>query len=108
MLSCCPLRSWKRIGDAPMEIAERKESGVVVLVCRGRLDGHGAMVLEQAAKEALHDDDRSLVLDMKNVPYLSSAGIRVMLVLQKRLRDRGGKRGLRGNVGDFPRKSLKQ
>ena len=100
-----PAKPLERIGDAPMEIAERKESGVVVLVCRGRLDGHGAMVLEQAAKEALHDDDRSLVLDMKNVPYLSSAGIRVMLVLQKRLRDRGGKVALAG-TGDFPRKVL--
>jgi len=88
-----------------MEIAERKESGVVVLVCRGRLDGHGAAILEQAAKEALHDDDRSLVLDIKEVPYLSSAGIRVMLSLQKRLRERGGKVALAG-TGDFPRKVL--
>ncbi len=90
---------------SPMEIAERKESGVVVLVCRGRLDGYGAGILEQAAKEALHDDDRSLVLDMEEVPYLSSAGIRVMLALQKRLRDRGGKVAIAG-AGDFPRKVL--
>jgi len=89
----------------PMEIAEKKESGVVVLVCRGRMDGHGAMVLDQAAKGALHDDDRSLVLDMKDVPYLSSAGIRVMLALQKRLRERGGKVALAG-TGDFPKKVL--
>ena len=88
-----------------MEIAERKENGVVVLVCRGRMDGHGAMVLEQAAKGALHDDDRSLVLDMKDVPYLSSAGIRVMLALQKRLRERGGKVALAA-TGDFPKKVL--
>jgi anti-anti-sigma factor len=88
-----------------MEIAERKESGVVVLVCRGRMDGHGSAILEQAAREALHDDDRSLVLDMEDVPYLSSAGIRVMLALQKRLRERGGKVALAG-TGDFPRKVL--
>ncbi len=88
-----------------MEITERKESGVVVLVCKGRLDGYGAGILEQAAKEALHDDDRSLVLDIQEVPYLSSAGIRVMLALQKRLRERGGKVALAG-AGDFTRKVL--
>lgn len=88
-----------------MDISERKENGVVVLVCKGRLDGYGAGILEQAAKEALHDDDRSLVLDIQDVPYLSSAGIRVMLALQKRLRERGGKVALAG-VGDFTRKVL--
>lgn len=88
-----------------MEIHERKESGVVVLACRGRLDGYGAGILEKAAKEALHDDDRSLVLDMQEVPYLSSAGIRVMLVLQKRLRERGGKVALAG-AGEFIKKVL--
>lgn len=88
-----------------MEITDRKENGVVVLVCHGRLDGHGSGILEQAAKEALHDDDRSLVLDLREVPYLSSAGIRVMLALQKRLRERGGKVALSG-AGDFPMKVL--
>ncbi|MDD1715961.1 MAG: STAS domain-containing protein, partial [Methanolinea sp.] len=88
-----------------MEILSEKTGGVLVLRCRGRLDGFGAGKLEEEANRTLHDDDRSLVVDMEGVSYLSSAGIRVLLVLQKKMKERGGKVSL-ASLGEFPRKVL--
>jgi anti-anti-sigma factor len=88
-----------------MEIQKEKNGGVLVLRCRGRLDGFGAGKLEEEANRALHDDDRSLVVDMEGVPYLSSAGIRVLLALQKKVKERGGKVFL-ASLPEFPWKVL--
>lgn len=88
-----------------MEILSEKTGGVLVLRCRGRLDGFGAGKLEEEATRALHDDDRSMVVDMEGVPYLSSAGIRVLLALQKKMKERGGKVSL-ASLGEFPWKVL--
>jgi len=68
---------------------ERKD-GILVVTPDARLDTLGATALDKELKAALKPEDASLVLDMGNVQYLSSAGVRVLLMMLKEAKKRGG------------------
>ena len=93
-----------RIGMS-MERETERQKGVLVIRCKGRLDAFGAEKLEDTLKSALQDDDTSVVIDLGQVPYLSSGGIRVLLAYRKKLKDRGGILAL-ARVEQYPRQVL--
>ncbi|MBR5738519.1 MAG: STAS domain-containing protein [Lachnospiraceae bacterium] len=63
----------------------------LVLNLEGRLDTLSSPDLEKVLKEEL-DDVTDLTIDMKNLEYISSAGLRVLLYGQKRMRTEGSMR----------------
>jgi len=62
-----------------MEIHVERADAILILSLDGRLDAFGATQLDEALKSALTPEDALVVLDMANVPYLSSGGIRTLL-----------------------------
>lgn len=76
-----------------MEIVEAKKSGVVVLSVSGRVDASNAPTLEQKILAVIGAGEKRLVLDCAHLEYVSSAGLRVLLVAAKRLSS-DGKLGL--------------
>jgi anti-anti-sigma factor len=65
--------------------------GVVVLTVKGRLDGFGSRSFGDALDPALNNPETvAIVLDLRDVSYLSSAGLRVFTMALKRLKERGG------------------
>jgi anti-anti-sigma factor len=88
-----------------MERETERQQGVLVIRCKGRLDAFGAEKLEDTLKSALQDDDTSMVIDLGQVPYLSSGGIRVLLAYLKKLKERGGILAL-ARVEPYPRQVL--
>ena len=61
-----------------MKIAQREEDGISIIELEGRVDTAGAIELErmlQAEHEASH---YRLILDMKGLSYLNSAGLRIL------------------------------
>ena len=69
-----------------MEIKKNAEATVIEVV--GRLDTTSAPALEKAIIEDI-GDAKNLVLDMKAVQYISSAGLRVLLGAQKKMQKIG-------------------
>ena len=69
-----------------MEIKKNAEATVIEVV--GRLDTTSAPALEKAINEDI-GDAKNLVLDMKGVQYISSAGLRVLLGAQKKMQKIG-------------------
>ena len=69
-----------------MEIKKNAEATVIEIV--GRLDTTTAPALEKAINEDI-GDAKNLVLDMKGVQYISSAGLRVLLGAQKKMQKIG-------------------
>ncbi len=63
--------------------------GVTVLSPSGRIDSNTAAVFETSVTKALAHAPR-MILDFSDVPYISSAGLRVVLVAAKKL---GAKKG---------------
>ena len=72
-----------------MQISTKKENGKLTIFVSGRLDTVSAPELEQAIKSNI-DDAQELVLDLSEMSYTSSAGLRVLLVAHKLMSQKGG------------------
>lgn len=72
-----------------VDVKWRREGGILIASVLGRIDNASAVDFERLMDEGLGPDDDALILDMENVAFMSSAGLRVCLILAKRLR--GGK-----------------
>lgn len=71
-----------------MIINKTAEKTKLCLALAGRLDTTTASDLEKELDASL-DGVRELVLDLKNLSYISSAGLRVMLKAQKKMNIQG-------------------
>jgi anti-anti-sigma factor len=79
---------------------EIHEKGLVIRPL-GRLDSGSAPDFETQVLEALLGGSTRVVLDLSALEYVSSAGLRVILLAGKKLRGNGGRlllAGLRSNV----------
>ena len=71
-----------------MQINYNKEAEKLTVSPEGRLDTATALEFEKALSELLNGVS-DLILDMKKVTYVSSAGLRVLLKLQKIMFNQG-------------------
>ena len=65
-----------------------KETESLTMKLGGRLDTTTAPELEKAFEENM-DVSKDLILDMKELEYISSAGLRVLLAAQKKMNQSG-------------------
>jgi len=65
-----------------LDLAARREGGVTVVALTGDLDGRTSPRL-QAQLMPLIPDGGKVLLDMSEVAYMSSAGLRVLLLLYR-------------------------
>ena len=71
-----------------MEIKKELNGEELKVTVSGRLDTTTAPTLEEELKESL-DGVKDLVIDFKDLEYISSAGLRVLLVLQRIMSKQG-------------------
>lgn len=71
-----------------MNIEKISESGKLTLKLEGRIDTKSAPELDELVKTSL-DGVTSLIIDLKEVAYISSAGLRVLLIAQKQMNKQG-------------------
>lgn len=83
-----------------MEFESRKESDGTVVALGGRLDAVTAPDYERHMRELIDGGDRRLVLDLERLEYISSAGLRGLLLTAKLLRAQGGQMCLANVKGD--------
>jgi anti-anti-sigma factor len=74
-----------------MHIQQTTRDGVTVLAPAGRIDTTTSAGVEEAVRRTVDAGARDLVIDFSGVEYISSAGLRVFLVLAKRMRDLQGR-----------------
>jgi len=77
-----------------MHIVEEKRGEVKVVVVRGRLDALTSPVLEKRIQELLDLGENRLALDFSELSYISSLGLRVLIMAAKNLQKVNGKLGL--------------
>ncbi|HEX6077542.1 MAG TPA: STAS domain-containing protein [Micromonosporaceae bacterium] len=65
----------------------RHDGGVALIKLDGALDALSAPVFRDRIKRAAEHPVRLLVLDMANVNYLSSAGLRTLVYARQKMRD---------------------
>ena len=71
-----------------MTIEIKKSNLETIIEVSGRLDTIAAPVLDKTINEDI-GDTKNLVLDIKGVEYISSAGLRVLLGAQKKMQKIG-------------------
>ena len=68
-----------------MEITSREDGGVTLVSLKGRLDTNTAPQLEEFANDLFANGKMNLVVDMAECDFVSSAGRRVIVAMQKRV-----------------------
>ena len=73
-----------------MDISVRSENGISVFVLQGRIDTQGARELDETLQAAVAEGKSKMVLDMAEVSYISSAGLRTLADIVTRNRENEG------------------
>lgn len=74
-----------------MEINTSERDGKTVVELTGRLDNSTAPDFEKRCASLVDGGSKVIVLDLSRLEYLSSAGLRAILAIAKRLQAVGGK-----------------
>lgn len=76
-----------------MKIESRKEDNILIVTVSGRLDTNTTGQFDQALS-GLMADGKNLVIDLAELEYISSAGLRSILIAAKKIKENKGKMAL--------------
>jgi len=74
-----------------MELSGELAGDVLVLTPEGRIDGSNSADFQSAVMERIDEGSESILLDFASISYISSAGLRAVLILAKKLNQMKGK-----------------
>jgi anti-anti-sigma factor len=76
--------------EAMMEMTVSETGAVTIVRFQGKLDGQSSPVAQTALKEILDTGATRLLLDLTQLSFISSAGLRALMMAAKDLRRRQG------------------
>ncbi len=79
-----------------MEIAERRQSGVVVLSPEGRVDNDTSPDFQSRLLAAVGAEGAAVLVDLAGVEYMSSAGLRALMAGARQSKAKGGRLAVTG------------
>ena len=68
-----------------MEISTENRDGALIARAVGRIDGANARDFEAAVQSAIHECEDPVIIDCEGLSYISSAGLRAILLIAKTL-----------------------
>ena len=74
-----------------MDISEDRKADAVILALSGKLDATSAKTFEDKILRLINSGAQRLVVDLSQLEYVSSSGLRVFLLAAKRLQATDGK-----------------
>ena len=74
-----------------MDIAEDFQGNILILTPKGRIDSVSSGELEIKVLNYIDKNHHNMILDCKEVDFVSSAGLRVFLMAAKKLKPINGK-----------------
>lgn len=77
--------TWTVAETKNLTVDGERSSGVLIAKASGRIDGSNAREFQDALETFLEGEVSSLVLDLEELSYISSAGLRVILLVSKKL-----------------------
>lgn len=77
-----------------LQVSWERMDGVLIASPMGRVDSVNSVEFREALVSELPSDERALLLDLRGLSYMSSAGLSVLLVLAKRFRGSGKAMGM--------------
>ena len=77
-----------------MDIGLERQDGALIAKPEGRVDGINASDFEKALRDAIDEEGGPLIVDLEKLTYISSAGLRAILLIAKLLAQRNASFGL--------------
>jgi anti-anti-sigma factor len=74
-----------------MEISKKKEGEILIVSVNGRLDAISSPDFDKEISQLMDAGELTLVFDMNELQYISSAGLRSFLMIAKKIRATSGK-----------------
>lgn len=74
-----------------MDISEDRKADAVILGLSGKLDALSAKIFENKVLGVIDSGAQRLIVDLSQLDYVSSSGLRVFLLAAKRLQTANGK-----------------
>jgi anti-sigma B factor antagonist len=74
-----------------MDISEDRKADAVILSLSGKLDATTAKTFEDRIIGVINSGTQRLVVDLSQLDYVSSSGLRVFIIAAKRLQTMNGK-----------------
>ena len=74
-----------------LDLSMEKDGDATIVTPTGRIDGSTASPFQEALLKLVEEGKGSLVVDFENIEYISSAGLRVLLLAAKQLQASGRK-----------------
>jgi anti-anti-sigma factor len=82
--------------ESMVDFTQEERGGVLILRVAGRLDAKSSPVLETRIDTFIEAGKLKIVLNFKGVEYLSSAGMRLLLSVTKKLNAKNGSMAVSG------------
>ena len=82
-----------------MKLDKREEKGVMIVTASEKIDGITSPELENFLTDLIQKTTSNIILDCSDLKYISSAGLRVVLVTAKKLRAQNRELFLSGLTG---------
>ena len=86
--------TWTVADTKNLTIQGEQRAGTLVVKAAGRVDGANANDFQHALESLLNENESPLVLDFEDLAYISSAGLRVILLVSKQLQRKNTKFGV--------------
>ncbi len=86
--------TWTVADIKDLTINGEQRRGAVVIKTEGRVDGSNASQFQGALENILGESDGGMILDLGDLSYISSAGLRVILLVAKQLQGKSAKFGV--------------
>jgi anti-sigma B factor antagonist len=74
-----------------VEISFGKRHDALIVSVAGRMDGVSAPEFDSKMEELFNQGEKGIVLDFERLEYMSSAGLRSILLIAKKAKAAGGK-----------------
>ena len=71
-----------------MDVTSERRGSTVIISTAGRVDGSNASDFQDALEDAIGAEDESVILNLAELDYISSAGLRIILLSAKSFRQR--------------------
>jgi len=74
-----------------MEIKKEKRNGITYLKIEGSLNASNASVAKKNIDDIIDAEGVNLIIDLSELQYISSAGLRVFVLVGREIKSRNGK-----------------
>ena len=76
------------------DIKWERIQGILIAIILGRIDGSNADEFQKGLEAEINSADQALLLDFERVSYISSAGLRIGLIMAKQFNEPGKQFGI--------------